>query len=787
MAQEPAQAASSPKSGASLRRLWQVPTFLAGVLAVAIAWIVHPAERDQGASQLNHDLAAERRALDPAHLNLPGAITLGESILLRVARFPQRSGEAHFLLGSAYARKAAAASGEEAAAAWHQARSHLEEALNLGVPSADRPALVVRLGKACFQTGAAPQRVIDYLAMAVDVPGEDPGEIDGMLAQSYLRLPVPDLRAALAANQKRLDLPTENDNLLAPARLLHGELLLQLKEEEEARKILARIGPSAPGDTYARARWLRAKSCQEAGLWQEAAALWEEIGGDAHTPADKLDRLKYELGHCYRRLDRPVEAARAWESILGQPGEWGQAAALSLAEVRLTGSQVATALECFERSVRGVANASAYHNSQVDLSEARRLFEFGCQVYRKVKDFQSALALAHLYHPLAPPGTEQELVALAADAWAQDCQSQALASKTPEAAHTLWDEARTHLREAGAAYEGLANLAGTREDQAQWLRRGAERFFQAQDYSRGEILLQRYLGVEVFPERLGEGWFALAEVYRALKREADARAAYLKCIEHSGPYASRARFQLAQEQFDQGRLDEAEAALKLNLELMQGSPDQEAQERSLYALAGLLLQRGSYQMASLRLQEILDRYPDRPRATQARSQLAGCYRRLAAQEDQKLHGSAHMTPETRLHFTEQTHHWLELALANYQKLVEELKARQAAGWLAEADAEILIRAEFAQCECAFDLGQYREAIRLYEIIFPRYPHQVEGLMALKQITRCYWLLNEAGQAREVVKRLRTTLKDLKDTAFSDQAADTSRAYWEEWLDWASQQ
>src|SRR5262249_11493481 len=136
-----------------------------------------------------------------------------------------------------------------------------------------------------------------------------------MLTQAYLRLPVPDIRAALLANEKQLQLPTADESLLAPARLLRGELLLKLQDREAARKVLARIGPGEPPASLSHARPLGAGSYrgQEAG--PEAAPFWKAFLADPREKPAARARISYSLGFCYRHLNRPADAAHLWERV----------------------------------------------------------------------------------------------------------------------------------------------------------------------------------------------------------------------------------------------------------------------------------------------------------------------------------------------------------------------------------------------------------------------------------------------------------------------------------------
>src|SRR5262249_55122373 len=239
-----------------------------------------------------------------------------------------------------------------------------------------------------------------------------------MLTQLCLRLPQPNLQAALDANAKQLALPTDNEDLLEPARLLRGELLLRASKRDEARKVLGRIRRSAPPGIYARARLIRAQSCQQDRLWAEAAALWEEILKDAQEPVPDTGRTMYYLGMCYRQLDQQRDAVRLWECTLSEDAESSQAAAFGLAELRLLGPNPAAAVECFEQALRDVKSPAEYRNSLIDLSEARRRVENGSRAYIKMGDFERARRVAELYERLTP-GANGQLLAEGAGAWGQ--------------------------------------------------------------------------------------------------------------------------------------------------------------------------------------------------------------------------------------------------------------------------------------------------------------------------------------------------------------------------------
>jgi tetratricopeptide (TPR) repeat protein len=771
--------------------LWQLPVFLLGLAALATVWYVRPLWYDPTARQLREDLAAIRKALEPSSLDTVLALAKGEELLDQLGRFPNRASEIHFLVGSAYLFRAAEVSAEQRTAIYSQAREHLEEATRLAAPVDDRPRLRYRLARTWYLAGVDAATVLGALSETIDA-ADDATQAYEMLTQLFLRLPEPNVPAALEANAKLLALPTDNEDLLASARLQRGELLLRVQKSDEARKVLARIRPSArPPEVYTRARLLRAQSCQQDGLWQEAAGLWEEILRDTSEAHADTGRMLYFLGLSYRRLDRSRDAIRVWERLLADESESGQAAALGLAEPRLGGPNPASALECYEKALRGINTPADYHNTLLTLTEAQRIVQTGCQVYATAGDFERAHRLAQLDEKLAP-GANRQILAQVEEAWATDCVRRA--AKGGTCAGQWRERAVAHFREAGAANEAVAQATSGPADKANWLWLGVTCYLQGQLYPQAAAVLDRYISFEKSPDKLGLAWFTLAEVRRSQHDEPAANAAYLKCIEYPSPMAYRARYQLAMADIEQARaagdskkLEDAEKALEQNLELMRFAPDEEAYEKTLVALADLVMQRGNFRLASIRLQEVLDRYPGNARHVQIRLELADCFRRLAAIEDQNLRKGRYLTEEAQLHYREQRRLWLQKAIAHYQKLADDLAARGPAGRLSAEEETLLRQALLSAAECSFDQGQYQESITFYDKVVARYPQQGVALKALKDITRCYLLLRDSQKTRETVQRLRDMLREMPDQILNEVTDMPSRQEWEQWLEWAWKQ
>jgi tetratricopeptide (TPR) repeat protein len=763
-----------------LRHLWQVPLFLTGLLVFVTVALAHPLWSNSPSRVVARSLADARSELDKSRPDLERVVRLTEHALAQTAPASRQAGEAQFLLGTAYLRSAEQAPAETAASLWQQAKDHLEQAEHIGIAEADRARLAYRLGKASAALDADPQRIIDCLNWSIGDAADDAFEGYGLLAQAYLRLPVPDLRGALEATRKQLALQIADDASLAAPRLLCGELLRRLDQPEEARKVLARIGPGAPPDILFKARYLRARLLQEDGNWAEAASLWEAVKSDPRWVTVEPAHVLYSLGLCYRKLERLKDAIGTWEATRLRGGEEGQAAALGLAELRLKSDQPAAVLEVFESALRGVSTPADYHNALVDLAEVRGLCEASIQQFRQAGNFQEAVQLANLYEKIAAPGAGQELAGESAEDWANYLRALAQRASDTDATKRLEEEARQRFRQAGVAFEAAAAQTAASADQAERLWRSVTDSLQGRDHAHVVQVLERYVRSPVPPERQGQAWFVLGEAHRIQGNPLAARNAFQKCIEYPGPYPFRARYELAVAKIEQKQYEDAEEDLVHNLKMMaQLGPDPEAHEKSLITLASLLYQRRNYNEALRRLQEALDRYPANANAVKLRLQLALCCRELAAQAGELASINPGSTTDAeRSYHRKRQRDLLEMAGVNYQKLVDDLESAQLQQALTAEQEAILGQVRFAVADCRYDLGKYPEALYLYNVLAKRYENTVEGLIALKHACRCHFAMSQLDKARAVVEQIKAALPR---TTFDGTADNRTRAWWENWL------
>jgi tetratricopeptide (TPR) repeat protein len=810
MATETALGPSTPDAlggaGPAWKQLWQVPTFFAGLLLVAGVVAAIPLRHGRHVGELDRDIDAIRRALAEPGASVEEVLAVAEKVLARTDHATDRAGEAHFLLGGVYQRLADHGPAARVALLRQRAQVHLEQAAKLGVPVDDRDKLKYRLAKAWFLNDGPVPRTIEYLTRSVDGWADDPAEGYRMLAQAYMRLPVPNLDAAYQATLKLLALPTDDEDVLGPARLLAGEILLRQQKPADALRMLETITSRAPRNVVTRARYLQARSCQELSLWDRAVPYWQEVLRNPSEVPGGRGEVKYCLGQCYHNREQPDDkaAAQAWEQALELKGDSGRAAALCLAELYLSVTpdgalaNPAAALDAYRHVLDKVKSPKDYRNTLIDLERARDRIAWGCHVLRQYHDFESALKLADLYRRIALPGIAVSLEAKAAEAWAEQLLGQPRPTVKSDAA--AWDEQIRGLYEkAGAAFEAAAAVRAP-GDQPRMLWRSASCYLHARQYARAVAMLDRFVHhPQVLAESCGEGWFTLAETHLAVGRKDLAMTAYHNAIACRGPYAFRARLQLALAEMsiraatsdeNNRHLGQAQALLEQILDPVAGQEAPgDVRERSLFLLANLLCQRRDFEAARLKLTLAIDQYPEYPHILEAREQLAECYRCLA---DQQIVMVGKLQRDPQIIARQNKNRYLEQAVDHYQKLADDLDKRRAGRNLTDAEQAILRRTHFAVADCRFNQDNMTaEALRLYQSLAEgRFPNRVEALVAYQHMAQCAFRLAQLETARTALRNAWLTLDKLPDDSLKlpDNAFRGCPGPWtrRQWQDWISQ-
>jgi tetratricopeptide (TPR) repeat protein len=775
------------------RQLWQVPALFTGLLAILLVASAPTLRQPDPAVKFERDLDTLRRRMTERNVAIEELLALAEQVAGHSEQYPAKAGLAQLLGGTVYLRKAERGSMERSAEWRQKALYHLALAEKLGVPVADQPQLWYRLGKLFFLTDGEPKRTIDYLMRSAGV--EEPVECYGMLVKTHLRLPTPDVDAALAANLKQIE-HADDEVILGPARLIRGQLLLKKNQRAEALKVLERIGPTAPAPLRMQARTLQARCCMDAGLWSKAIPLWQELLGDPSAVPGGKGRVLYLLGLCYHKLDpKSVDAVNTWHAAAKGEGEEAQAAALKLAELQLQSANPIAALDYFQQALGKVASAKDYTNTLVDANRVLELLESGLRVYGERQDHERVQRLAELYKRLSAEGSTNARLAQAIEA-----QAKALRAKARQAIgdeiEKLEQQARAQYLSAAGAYVQSAETAKSVE-QLDCLWRGIQCYLQVPDHAKAIVVLQRFVTLSPPAEQQSEAWFVLASAYQALKQTSEAEQAYQRCMQTpGGTFVTKARYELALLKIDTKDFAVAEKILEQNLQETASSPDRAAHERSLFKLAELLVQQRKFHDASVRFKQALQLYPSHAGILQARNQLGTCYRRLAEQLEKDLVKNAKEMPErqwaagTRASKVTERHGWIDQAQSTYQELADDLELRAKTAPLSPRNQELLRQATMLSADCLLELpDSVAQCMPKYKTIAQRYRQHLEGLVATARLCEC-WRLAQSDpklavealeEARAAVAAALEHLKEMPDTVFEGPPGTWEMSRWDEWL------
>jgi tetratricopeptide (TPR) repeat protein len=743
-----------------LRQLWQVPTFLLGLIAFAAVCAARPPW------QLPHCTAGspaqvelrellKRPDFDRDHALKLGAEAVHNADAASVA-------EAHFLLGSVYVALAERVGPGKGQDEWREARANLERSRGDALPEEDRPRLDYRLAKAWAKTGEVPAKVVAALLPAIDAGADDPADAArgyGLLAEAYLKLPKPDLTAALAATEKQIDQPVVSPEL-APARLRRGELLVRLNRLDEADEVLKNV--KTPPEVASKARRLRVRLLEQAERWDEAASVWREVLDDSAAPPQDRPAVLYHLGLCRRNAGHNDEALAAWEDCLRADGgaDEGPAAAIGVAELRARGRQFDPALAALGRAVREVKEPGEWHNTLVPLPRAREVFDVACKGMAAGGDFEASAKAAQLYERLAVPGRANELRAEADVAAARAAQTKA-AGAADEEKRKLYAEVETLLRQAGEAYQKSAEAQADPAERAERLWSAAGRFAEGRDAPRAAAAFDAFLKIAEQPEmlnarrfnaRLNEAWYKGGVAYRdAGQGDTAARLFDLAAnsLEGNSRYVYLARYEFALTKRVPDRAggwrwtDDAEAVLEKNLTQLRVAIDRddEAREKTLYALGDLYFDRreqhDSISRAIDTLKDALDNFPANPQALAARYELAESYR-LRADQRSVILSPESLTVVARLEIEKKVGDDREKAVENYKALGGALEAKAGRD---ESDERLLVYALSAAADVRYLAGGYEKSGEMYEELARRLKDkkgfEFEYLSAQANLARAY--------------------------------------------------
>ena len=352
-------------------------------------------------------------------------------------------------------------------------------------------------------------------------------------------------------------------------------------------------------------------------------------------------------------------------------------------------------------------------------------------------------------------------------------------------------EVQRHLMSSATNYRVHAeqHVVANLPIYAESLWRSGDLFDRAGDQPEAIQAFQTYAESMPSDPRHAEALFRLAESLRALgdfQAAADVYKGLILARESSagadiGPFADASHVPLAQAYlYDEDLANDAEAEklLATALDGSMGSTDTQHFRDALLELGGLYDRTGRPERAIERYEEFAARYASDPEAGAVLFKLADAHRRLSDIIEQSLDEA--MPAAERNRRLDQIVIHRKAAIESYQKTIENL------GVIPEHQLGIfesiaLRNSFFYLGDCAFDLGEYDDAIRYYDRARDRYVADPASLVAMVQIVNAYIETNQLGRARTANDRAKRFYQEIPDDVWDDPSLPMDRADWERWL------
>jgi tetratricopeptide (TPR) repeat protein len=247
--------------------------------------------------------------------------------------------------------------------------------------------------------------------------------------------------------------------------------------------------------------------------------------------------------------------------------------------------------------------------------------------------------------------------------------------------------------------------------------------------------------------------------------------------------ASKSAVPLAQAYIAKGPEDFGKAE-KVLLSVVENNPllapESEEFRAALFELAQLYYRTDRFEDSVNRLEEFVTRYPNEEKIGQLMFLMGDSYRKSAGALDLKIAGAgAGVDPAEASNARKDR---LTKAKSYYDKAIEIYRA---APPKSDIDKVYYKLAHFYRADCLYDLGQYAEAIQLYDTAAFRYQDDPSALAAYVQIVNAYCALGKIPEAKTANERAKWLLRRIPPEAFKESAASVPKQYYEQWLQWTS--
>ena len=381
-----------------------------------------------------------------------------------------------------------------------------------------------------------------------------------------------------------------------------------------------------------------------------------------------------------------------------------------------------------------------------------------------------------------------------------------LASADDAEKPTIDNRVRGFRTRAGDAYVAYSRRLTLTDDagygEALW--KGISLYERAANLPETVAALELFTGERPTDPITPDALYRLGRTYQALGRQDKATETF---VDLRGKYpqtlaAAEAAVPLSQTYVAQGetKYPQAEGVLRSVTDdnpLL--TPESQTYKRAVWELGRLYHRMGRYSEGLARFEEYASRYPDNDRGAQLSFLRADCYRQAARRKmleqgggvdplqpetaGAQLASAAPPRPAFKAAGDPEVRQYLAQAQRLYDATIQTYDANPPAD---ELDRVYERLAFFYRADCAFDLGLFDEAIKLYDAAAYRYQDDPATLGAYVQIVNAYVATNRPEEAKRANERAKWLLKRIPPEAFTDGRFTLSRDRWQQWLQWSGE-
>lgn len=594
-----------------------------------------------------------------------------------------------------------------------------------------------------------PNLPIEHRIWAMETQGKvqlEQGYADIVITRMLRELPR--LQDAQPYDRSRLRL------ILAEAYVAQGAVVQADEQVKIARELAASGDPH-----YPKILLMKAIVEDEQGNTAEARNLYDDIVQN-HATSDALPLALLGLGETESALGEPVLSLEAYDHLVSSYDEMN-------IESYPSRKQVLESL--LARSDESLSSGHPF-----DAIEYARLGERLYANQQTPSEVYLALATAH------------------------EGAAEALLGKPIEEVGTLLGldpsaraEVQRYLVIAAANYSLHAerHVVTNLPVFASSLWRSADLFDRAGDQPEAINAFQTYAESMPSDPRHAEALFRQAEALRAMGDFAAAADVYKGLIQAKeenadvdvGALADASHVPLAQAYLydeDPSNDAQAESLLVGAIDGSMGSNDTQLFRDALLELGGLYDRTDRPERAIERYDEFRNRFPDDPETGAVVFRLADAHRRLGDLIEDSL-ANPMPAAERNRRTVEMNQHRRD-AIKRYEDTIAILSKRHPSSMGIFEDMA-LRNAHFYLGDCAFDLGEYEQAINYYDRARDRYGEHPASLVAMVQIVNAYIQTGQIGRAHTANERAKRFYAMMPDSTWDDPTLPMDRDDWERWL------